>query len=154
MSNPDVTGEVTLARAHPDFQVPAGMQRLVREVASREGLDIRELSIVFADHETVTGLNQIHLNRDYVTDVLAFDLREDPEHDSGMIEGEIYIDADTAQERAPEFGVSVADEIRRYVVHGLLHLAGYRDDDARSAQEIRELENLYLGLHINPETAR
>jgi len=110
-----------------------------------EDRTIADLSIVLSDHATVTRLNQLHLGRTYATDVLAFDLGDDETSGRRGLEGEIYVDLDTAFERAPEFGSSYEEEVRRYVLHGVLHLMGYRDDEPETAKEMRRLENLYLG---------
>ena len=62
----------------------------------------------------------------------------------GALDGEVYVDLDTAQERAPESSASFANEALRYVAHGTLHLAGH--DDARDAQRaaMRRLEDRAL----------
>ena len=130
--------------SHDALGAPEGIADLVRQIATGEGYAVAELSIVLTDHPTVTRLNELHLKRTYVTDVLAFDLGGEDTREGRTVEGEIYVDLDTALERAPEFGASYKDEVRRYVVHGLLHLMGYRDDEPEGKQEMRHLENLYL----------
>jgi len=119
------------------------MLRLLHRVSTQERRPIRSLSVVFSDHDTVTGLNKRHLGRSYVTDVIAFDLRESPRDE--FVDGEIYVDLDTAAERAPEFETTYTMEVRRYTVHGLLHLMGYDDQTADGKAEMRRLEDLYLG---------
>jgi rRNA maturation RNase YbeY len=153
LESPRPGREINLIEAHPDFEVPSGIVGDIEAVVSAEQFEIVDLNVVFTDHSTVTGLNKSHLDRDYQTDVLAFDLRDPERRALPEVEGEIYIDMDTAFERAPEFGVSFDDEVRRYTIHGLLHLIGYRDDDPIARKEIKRLENLYLGSLINPETA-
>lgn len=124
---------------------PHGLEDAVRFVARSEGADIVDLSIVLGDHETVRGLNESHLGRSYDTDVLAFDLRGvDGEETAGMVEGEIYVDLDTASERAPEFGADYEQEVRRYVIHGLLHLLGYEDAHPDGRATMSRLEDHYL----------
>ena len=100
-----------------------------------------DLSVVLADHATVLALNQTYLAHDYLTDVLSFDLRED---ETETVEGEIYIDLDTAVERHSEFGTSFIKEVYRYAVHGLLHLIGYDDATPEMKAQMRALENRYL----------
>ena len=131
--------------SHGALDAPEGIEQLIRDTVAREGHIIADLSVVLTDHSTVTHLNELHLNRTYVTDVLAFDLVGDEETGTPPLEGEIYVDLDTALERAPEFGASYEAEVRRYVLHGLLHLMGYRDDNPEGKKEMRRLENLYLG---------
>ncbi len=131
--------------SHGSLGVPEGIADQVRAAVMSEDRTIADLSIVLSDHATVTRLNQLHLGRTYATDVLAFDLGDDETSGRRGLEGEIYVDLDTAFERAPEFGSSYEEEVRRYVLHGVLHLMGYRDDEPETAKEMRRLENLYLG---------
>jgi rRNA maturation RNase YbeY len=115
-------------------------------VASEQEYTISDLSVVFADHRAVTALNEKHLGRTYHTDVLAFDMSDSAGADEREIEGEIYVDLDTALERAPEFDTDLNTEARRYVIHGLLHLMGYEDDEPERRAEMKRLENLYLSF--------
>ena len=146
-------GDITVTVSHGTLGAPAGIEDHVRAAVASEGHTVADLSIVLTDHATVTRLNELHLNRTYATDVLAFDLSDDDDNGDGdgetsvshRVQGEIYVDLDTALDRAPEFGTSYECEVMRYVFHGLLHLMGYRDDEPDARQEMRRLENLYLG---------
>lgn len=143
------TGDIVVTVSHGTLGAPAGIEDQVRAAVASEGHTVADLSIVLTDHATVTRLNELHLNRTYPTDVLAFDLSDDDGDGetsvSRRVQGEIYVDLDTALDRAPEFGTSYESEVMRYVFHGLLHLMGYRDDEPDARQEMRRLENLYLG---------
>lgn len=140
------TGDIAITVAHGTFDMPEGLESTIRQTVEGEDHTIANLSVVLTDHETVKALNRAHLDRDYVTDVLAFDLGGSEVRGQRELEAEVYVDLDTAFERAPEFGASFEEEVRRYVIHGLLHLMGYRDDDPDRRDEMRRLENLYLGL--------
>lgn len=137
------SGEVLIEVAHPTRSLDTeATARLVRLVVDAEGSAVRYVGIVLADHAAVHALNRDFLGHDWETDVVSFPLHEDGE--AGIVDGEVYVDLDTAAERAPEFGTTFEDEARRYVVHGLLHLLGYDDatDDERAA--MRSLEDRYL----------
>lgn len=113
-----------------------------------EGHSITSLSIVICGHSKISELNLAYLDRDYTTDVLAFDLRTDL--NKSELDGEIYLDAETAKERAPEFETSPHLELRRYLIHGLLHLMGYSDKDEQGKLEMRSKEDFYLNrLKLN-----
>lgn len=134
---------IELTVAHPTRRIRfAPIRRLIQLVAKEERVSIQTLSVIFADHAAFRGLTRRHKGRVYQTDVLAFDMREDPGR--GPLDGEIYVDLDTAAERAPEFGARYTDEVHRYVVHGQLHLIGYRDDTETGKAAMRELEDRYL----------
>lgn len=92
------------------------------------GLRRSELSIVFAGENSIRALNRIHRAIDSATDVLSFPLYDSPAQFpcSGRFPiGDIVINPSLAQRRAREQGGSFYGEIRRLMVHGLLHLAGY-----------------------------
>lgn len=141
-SFPAPADELTIEQRHPRLNVDeAPLRRRIRHVLEAEGRDLTALSVVLADHDTVLELNQTYLDHDYVTDVLSFPLG-DPD-DEG-VDGEIYVDLDTAQERHAEFEASFTEEVHRYVVHGLLHLLGYDDHTPEGQQAMREREDRYL----------
>jgi rRNA maturation RNase YbeY len=138
--------QIDVHHAHPALSIDEGRLRdVVERVAAGEGFSIVSLSVVLADHGLVRELNREWLEHDYDTDVLSFPLADDAAG-RRQIDGEIYVDLDTAAERAPEFGVAVETEGLRYVVHGLLHLMGHDDADAAGRARMGELENRYLVL--------
>jgi rRNA maturation RNase YbeY len=63
-----------------------------------------------------------------------------------MAAGDIFISIDRVSENAQEYGVPFIDEVHRVLVHGLLHLIGYKDDSDKAKNEMRGLEDLYLSL--------
>lgn len=133
-----------IAQAHPTRTLDeAALAALIQRTAEGEGFEIRSLSVVLADRETVHRLNREYLAHDYPTDVLSFPLDEEAVT-HGAVDGEVYVDLDTAAERAPEFDTTFEDEARRYVVHGLLHLMGYEDDGDAERAAMREREDHYL----------
>ena len=135
---------VEVHQAHPSRQLASdAIRAVVAAVVAGEGVRVTSLGIVLGDHELVHDLNREWLGHDYETDVVSFVLDEEA-HAGGEIDGEVYVDLDTAAERAPEFGVTAAHEALRYVAHGVLHLGGHDDatDDQRAA--MRTLENRYL----------
>jgi len=105
-----------------------------------QGRSCASVGVVFADHDTVLALNTTWLEHDWHTDVISFLLEDDP------VEGEIYIDVETAMERHAEFGATVQQEVERYVVHGMLHLCGLDDATPEQREAMRVLEDRYLAL--------
>ena len=121
----------------------AAVRAVALAVCAGEGVEVESLGVILGDHALVHELNREWLGHDYETDVVSFVLDEDAQA-AGRIDGEVYVDLDTAAERAPEFGVTPAHEALRYVAHGVLHLCGH--DDATDAQRaaMRALEDRYL----------
>jgi len=126
------------------------LRRVVRHVLDAEGAALLHLSVVLSDHDTVRRLNRSYLDHDYNTDVLSFPLREgtspvQTDTEDPVVEGEVYVDLDTAAERHADFDTSFDREACRYVIHGLLHLIGYDDATAAAQERMREKEDQYLG---------
>ena len=97
---------------------------LVLNDTSYESISIE---IIFCDDDHLSKLKMKYFNEDVLTDVLAFPIKND-----AVLESEIYISYDRALANSKEFDVSLNNEIVRLIVHGLLHLLGYRDDNAES----------------------
>lgn len=121
----------------------AALGALVRRAAVAEGFAIRYLGVVLTGHAAVHRLNHDFLGHDYETDVVSFPLDEGAVAER-VIDGEVYVDLDTAAERAPEFGATFEREAARYVVHGLLHLMGHNDATDAERDAMRALEDRYL----------
>lgn len=138
---------VTITIEHEEKAVvdPERLSRLVTEIVAGEEKRLEAVNVVCGDHDLIRRLNRKYLEHDYNTDVLSFSLAES----SDIVEGEVYVDVDTAQERHDEFGESVEGEVARYVVHGVLHLCGYDDATEEQAARMRDLEDGYLALHEN-----
>ncbi len=130
------------------------IERLIGHVIDAEDGTLVHVSIVLSDHETVRHLNRTYLDHDYNTDVLSFSLREaDPDTDSPIAEGEVYVDLDTAAERHGEFDTSFDREAYRYVVHGVLHLLGYEDSTESGQKTMRSLEDRYLDAVLSSDSS-
>ena len=119
-------------------------ERCVRSILKAEGITRAEISVVYIDDRYSRSINKKYLRHDASTDVLAFPLEE-----GETLEGEIYVNIDRARRQAREFGVSLANELGRLVIHGTLHLAGYEDRTPRGAGTMRRKEDealVRLGL--------
>ena len=137
---------LVIEQAHATRRLDAAaLEQLVRRVVQAEGGMLRHLNVVLAGRALVRRLNRAHLGHDYATDVLSFSLAEaPPEEAPPVVDGEVYVDLDTAAERHAEFGASFEEEAHRYVVHGLLHLLGYDDATPAGRARMRRLEDHYL----------
>ncbi|MGS2738865.1 rRNA maturation RNase YbeY [Sinomicrobium sp. M5D2P17] len=94
-----------------------------------------EISYIFCDDEYLLGLNQKFLDHDTLTDIISFDYTE-----GKTIHGDIYISIERVWDNASEFGVSFEDELRRVMVHGVLHYCGYKDKSDEDAALMRTKE--------------
>lgn len=129
------------------------LERLVHHVIEAEESQLVHVSLVLSDHATVRQLNRDYLDHDYNTDVLSFSLRaRGGDAPTDVVEGEVYIDLDTAAERHEEFDTSFEREAYRYVVHGVLHLLGYDDATEDGQEAMRTREDQYLDAVLPAES--
>jgi probable rRNA maturation factor len=118
------------------------LRRVVADIVHDSTFDSAAISLAVVDDATIHELNRRYLEHDYPTDVLSFLLDDD----SGHLEGEVIISADTAARVAEEIGWPLAAEQMLYVIHGTLHLVGYNDTTSEDAAEMRTAEVRYLAL--------
>ena len=111
----------------------------LNEVAKQEGKKILELSYVFCSDDYLLQINQEYLNHDTLTDIVTFDNSEDPKR----IEGDIFISIDRVKENGEKLGTKET-ELKRVMVHGLLHLLGYKDKKKEDKATMTEKEDFYI----------
>jgi len=111
------------------------------KVVDEEQKKTDQLVYIFCDDKYLHKLNVQFLNHDTYTDVITFD-----ESLGSQLSGEIYISVERVKENASSFGVSFEEELHRVMVHGLLHLCGYKDKSEEETLEMRRKENYYLSL--------
>jgi rRNA maturation RNase YbeY len=111
----------------------------LNEVAKQEGKKILGLSYVFCSDDYLLEINKEYLNHDTLTDIVTFDNSEDPK----KIEGDIFISIDRVKENGEKLGTS-ATELERVMVHGLLHLLGYKDKKKEDKALMTEKEDFYI----------
>ena len=95
-----------------------------------------EINYIFVDDDYLLDLNQKHLNHDTLTDVISFDYSLGNE-----IHGDIYISIDRVRDNALDFNVTFEEELKRVMVHGILHYCGYKDKTEADEQLIRSKED-------------
>ncbi len=105
-------------------------------IAEQEGYIVGELSYIFCDDEYLLQINQEFLQHDTLTDIITFDYNLGKE-----IHGEIYISTERVSENAEEFKENFMNELARVVVHGMLHLCGYKDKNEEEERAMRTKEN-------------
>ena len=101
------------------------------------------ISVLVTGDEEIRKLNKTYLNADRPTDVLAFSMMEGEEVRSGgegRILGDVVISVDTAVRQAQEYGNTLHEEIALLIVHGVLHLLGYDDQDEEGSAVMRRKE--------------
>jgi rRNA maturation RNase YbeY len=111
----------------------------LKDAAKAEGFKIGELNYIFCSDAYLLDINQKYLGHDTLTDIVTFDNSEDP----NIIEGDIFISIERVQENALKFDTAES-ELKRVMVHGLLHLAGYKDKGKAHKELMTIKENEHL----------
>ena len=116
----------------------------INNIINEEKMIIGELVYVLCNDEYLLKKNIQFLNHNTLTDVITFDYSGDK-----IISGDILISTERVVENAKIFNVNYLTELHRVMVHGLLHLLGYKDKSVKDANTMREKENYYLNKFTN-----
>ncbi len=125
---------------YPAFRISASsnVKAWLKKAAKTEKKKIQNIDYVFVTDNELLVINGQSLAHDYYTDVLTFPYSYDP------IVGEIYISIDRIKDHAVQFGVSLDQELKRVMIHSLLHLCGYDDTSKRKKKVMTDKEDHYL----------
>lgn len=92
--------------------------KVIKSEIKNEG----EINYIFCDDEYLLEINQQYLDHDTLTDIISFDYSVGNE-----LHGDIFISIERVKDNAADFNVSFEDELKRVMVHGVLHYCGYKD---------------------------
>lgn len=123
-----------------DLPNPTKVKRWLKFVIESEGFTLNQLNYIFCSDEYLLNMNREHLQHDYYTDIITFDTSDEEK----QIEGEIYISTDRVKENAESMEITFDEELRRVIVHGVLHLVGYTDENDLAKSKMRTKEDFYL----------
>ena len=126
-----------------DFELrnPQSIMGCIQATAKQEGKHIGEINFIFCDDEYLHKINLEFLEHDTYTDIITFDYSVGDE-----LISEIYISVERVKENAHDFSDSFDEELHRVLIHGVLHLCGYKDKSDEEEAIMREKENYYLSL--------
>ena len=110
--------------------------RWLISVANDEGYLIDTLVFLFVDDNEILEMNKKFLKHDYYTDVITFGDLEDKK-----ISGDIAISIERVLDNSKTYGVEFEEELKRVMVHGLLHIMGYNDKASNDKSVMSQKEN-------------
>lgn len=128
--------ETAFELSHPD----AHTDWIIRSVTEK-GFSVEELNFIFCSDPYLLEMNRRFLNHDYLTDIITF-----PMEGRNGLAGDIFISVDRVRENAGLFEVSFEDEMRRVMIHGVLHLMGFEDTTPDEKEGMRREEDALLKL--------
>jgi probable rRNA maturation factor len=121
------------------------IQIWIQEVITKEKSSLIKLDFVFCDDNHLFKINQKALKHSSLTDVITF-------QNSKNIDGEIYISLDRIKENAEQRNLSFIEELKRVMIHGVLHMIGYKDKTEEQKKIMRKTETKYLESFVSRET--
>jgi probable rRNA maturation factor len=105
-------------------------------VIHSEGKKEGDINFVFCNDEYLFNLNKQYLDHDTLTDIITFDYSVGNE-----LHGDVFISVERVRDNAVDFKVSFEEELKRVMVHGILHLCGYKDKSTEEEKRMREKED-------------
>lgn len=114
----------------------------LEDCVQAHGQRIEDIGIVFMLDQELLEMNRKHLNHDEYTDIITFDMREQVGRDP--LNGELYISVERVKENARLNGHGMDEELDRVMVHGLLHMLGFKDKTAEEQRTMRAEEERCL----------
>jgi len=118
----------------------SGLEALAGQVWRGESGPDGTVNIILVNNDYIVALNTKYLSKATTTDVIAFPI----DSAEGVFEGEVYISIDQVAANATVYGCGTDRELRRVLIHGLLHFLGYDDHTVEGKREMSEREDYYL----------
>ena len=113
----------------------------LKDTIVNEKKKVGDINYIFCSKQYLKKMNNDYLSKNYETDVISFDFSKD-----NKISGDIYISSETVKKNSIIFNVCFNNELKRVMVHGLLHLLNYNDKSEQELKIMREKENFYINL--------
>ena len=113
------------------------ISRVILSENKKEG----DINYVFCDDEYILEINKQYLDHDYYTDIISFDYSVGNE-----LHGDVFVSIDRVKENATDFDVTFDDELKRVIIHGILHYIGYKDKSEEEELLMRQKENEKIAM--------
>ncbi len=130
--------DVSLASFQPELYID-----WIQKVITHHKCVLGQIQYVFCSDDYLHKMNVDYLDHDTLTDIITFPYQEPP-----LIHGDIFISLDRVIDNAKDRDIDIELELRRVIIHGVLHLCGYGDKSAAEAEKMRALEDEALGMEL------
>jgi probable rRNA maturation factor len=134
-----------LAIQFHELEISAGIRKKnlltkwLTHVIGCEGKSAGNINVIFTTEKKLYDLNKQYLSKDTLTDIITFDYSENQ-----IIAGDLFISIPRVAENAATYNTEFAHELKRVIIHGILHLLGHEDKNNRQKADMRRMEDLYL----------
>jgi len=116
----------------------------IKETIASENKTPGDISFIFCSDDYLLKMNKQYLDHDYFTDIITFDYVE-----NNIISGDIFISCDRVKENAGEYKTGFENELSRIIIHGVLHLLGFKDKNKTDKLLMTQKEDFYLNVLSN-----
>lgn len=123
------------------------LKQWIKTIVENNKKEVGEISYIFCSDEQLLEINKEFLNHDYYTDIITFDYSE-----TDVVSGDLFISIERIKDNAETLKTSYQEELHRVIIHGVLHLLGYKDKTEEESENMRKLEDeclLILSTYIN-----
>ena len=123
------------------------LKQWITTIVENNKKEVGEISYIFCSDEQLLEINKEFLNHDYYTDIITFDYSE-----ADVISGDLFISIERIKDNAKTLKTSYQEELHRVIIHGVLHLLGYKDKTEVESENMKKLEDeclLILSTYIN-----
>ncbi len=136
-------GKISFFYEETNFTLPQArkIKAWLKTIIVSEEFELNLINYIFCSDEYLLSLNVQYLDHDTYTDIITFDYSSE-----GLLEGDIYISVDRVTENALKLNVGFSEEIHRVMVHGLLHMMGFKDKSQIEKKQMRSKEDSCLTL--------
>ncbi len=127
---------------HKSKLTKAEIHKIIGLLKKQLQFEIANLPINFISSEAIHELNKTYLKHDYSTDIITFNYSGK----NDILEGEIFISLDDAYSNSKKYDVHFSYEVLRLIIHGILHLIGYDDQDKKSKLKMKREEDRLVSI--------
>lgn len=119
------------------------IKKWIKECIENHKFKLGHINFVFCSDEYLLEMNKTYLNHDYYTDIITFNTGEE---ESKTIDSDIFISLDRVKENAKTLKIEELEELNRVLIHGILHLLGWKDSTEEEKQIMRLEEDKCLSI--------
>ena len=123
----------------PQVRKKKTLKKWICQVIANENKNTGPISIVLCDDQYLHSMNVKYLDHDTYTDIITFDYSE-----NDMVSGDLFISFERVKENAKKAKTTVPNELHRVIIHGVLHLCGYKDKQDEDQKLMTKMENKSL----------
>ena len=116
------------------------LRKVIREISISESKKISSLNLILCEDAEIREYNKKYLGHDHETDIITFYDKDE----NGDTEGELLMSLETIFSNSIRFRTDKWKELKRVVIHGVLHLCGYDDKTKKEKAIMKKRENHYL----------